>query len=180
MKLPQLLRKYFLLTKTKKMAFKFGTKSRERIGTVNPILQELAYKTIEISPYDISITRTAALRTPEMQKELFDKGSSQLDGYKKKSFHQTGDAIDFVPYIDGGVTWKNKAAFLGIAKAAFKAWEAIDDKQGYHLHWGGYWRAEDLDGDGILEVDDKLGWDLPHFELRKYPQTKGKYPLEWA
>lgn len=162
------------------MAFKFGTKSRERISTVNPLLQELAFKTIEISPYDISITRTAGLRTAEMQKELFDQKRSKCDGVKRKSFHQTGDAIDFVPYIDGGVTWKNETAFLEIAKAAFKAWDNIDDKQGYHLHWGGYWGAKDLDGDGILEQDDKLGWDKPHFELRKNPQTKGKYPLEWA
>jgi peptide/nickel transport system substrate-binding protein len=37
----------------------------------------------------------------------------------------------------------------------------------------------DTDGDGILEVTDKLGWDLPHFELRKVPQTRGVYPIEW-
>lgn len=162
------------------MAFKFGTRSRERIATVNQLLQDLAYGTIAISEYDISITKTAGLRTAKMQKELFDKGRSQLDGINKVSYHQSGKAIDFVPYIDGKPTWANNKAFLAIADAAFKTWDDIPDKSGYHLHWGGYWRAKDLDGDGVLDEDDKLGWDLPHFELRTYPQTKGVYPVEWA
>ena len=35
-------------------------------------------------------------RTAEEQNALYKKGRSKLDGYKKKSFHQSGNAVDFV------------------------------------------------------------------------------------
>ncbi len=160
--------------------FTFGQGSKARIAEVHELLQKLANDTIAKSPFDFGILKTGGLRTAEMQKELFDKGYSQCDGTIKKSFHQTGKAIDFVPYINGNYTWENKQAFLAIAKTAFEVWEEFEDKQGFHLHWGGFWSAKDLDGNGLLEPDDKLGWDAPHFELRTNEQVKGKMPIDWA
>jgi peptidoglycan LD-endopeptidase CwlK len=159
--------------------FKFSTASKQRISQVHELLQILAYETIKVSPYDFGIISNGGLRTAEEQKELFDKGYSKCDGYNKKSYHQSGLALDFVPYIDGSFTWKNEKAFLSIANKAFHVWSAIKDTKGYFLHWGGYWSAKDLNSNGLLDINDKLGWDLPHFELRKYPQEKGVYPVEW-
>lgn len=160
--------------------YKFGNASKQRIQEVNGLLQTLANETIQASPFDFGIPSTGGLRTAEQQKELYNKGYSKCDGYNKKSYHQTGLALDFVPYIDGGYTWANKEAFLAIAKTAFEAWEKIPDKKGYFLHWGGFWKAKDLNLDGFLGDGDQLGWDLPHFELRKTEQTKGVYPINWA
>ena len=157
--------------------YSFGTSSQQRIAEVHELLQALAFETIKISPFDFGIPSTGGKRTAEQQKELFDKGNSKCDGYNKKSYHQTGLALDFVPYIDGSYTWENTKAFLAIAKAAFQVWNTIPDKNGFFLHWGGYWEAKDLNGNGWLDIDDKLGWDLPHYELRKSPQVNGVYPI---
>jgi peptidoglycan LD-endopeptidase CwlK len=158
--------------------YKFGDASISRIGKVHQLLQRLANGTIEKSDFDFGIPSTGGLRTTEEQYELFKKGNSQCDGTIKKSYHQTGLALDFVPYINGKYTWENKDAFLSIAKTAFDVWEKMDDKQGMFLHWGGFWTAKDLNGNGLLDINDQLGWDLPHFELRNYAQVKGVYPID--
>ncbi|MCT4602997.1 MAG: M15 family metallopeptidase [Marinifilum sp.] len=151
--------------------YKFGKQSKVRLAKVHHLLQELAYATIKKSEYDFGIPNTGGLRTAEMQKELYDKGYSKLDGYKKKSYHQTGLALDMVPYIEGKYTWQNKTAFLHIARTAFEVWNQLENHQGLFLHWGGFWRAKDLNDNNLLDLDDKLGWDLPHFELRNKAQA---------
>jgi len=159
--------------------FKFGSRSVKNIQTTHRILQELATRVIARSEFDFGVLDNGGRRTAEEQNEIFKSGASQCDGYNKKSYHQSGMAIDFVPYVNGKFTWENKEAFLHIAKLAFEEFENIFTED-YYLHWGGYWHAKDLDGDGILEITDKLGWDLPHYQLNKYKQTKGVYPIEWA
>ncbi len=153
--------------------YKFGKRSVKNIQTTHRLLQELATKLISLSMFDISVIDDGGLRTAEEQNKLFKLKRSKLDGYKKKSYHQTGMAIDFVPYINGGVTWKSREAFLHIAKLALLIWETDMDTKEYYLHWGGFWGAVDKDGDGKLELTDKTGWDMPHFELRTKPQTRG-------
>jgi peptidoglycan LD-endopeptidase CwlK len=150
--------------------FKFSKQSELKISEVHPLLQELAHLTIQKTTQDFGILSTGGKRTAEEQKVLFDNGFSKCDGTIKKSYHQSGMAIDFVPYVNGGFTYEDKSAFLAVAKAAFESWETIVNKQGLFLHWGGFWGAIDKNGNGILETNDELGWDSAHFELRTYPQ----------
>ncbi len=157
--------------------YKFGRRSVKNIQTTHKILQQLAVNVIARSKFDISVIDNGGLRTAEEQNELFKDDKSSCDGYKKISYHQSGMAIDLIPYINGSVTWKNKEAFLHIAEIALEEFNNIYTED-YYLHWGGFWSAKDLDGDGILEITDKLGWDLPHFELRNYKQTRGVYPID--
>lgn len=153
--------------------FSWGKRSVKNINTINNIGQIFANRLILRSPFDMGVLNTGGKRTAEMQYDIFLTGNSKCDGYKKKSYHQSGLAIDLVPYINGAYTWNNGFAFLSIAKEALKLWsemvEAGED-QGYYLHWGGYWGDKDLDGDQLLEITDKLGWDMAHFEFRKKPQ----------
>ena len=158
--------------------FKFGKNSVKNIQTVDRILQELASRIISRSNFDFGVLNNGGLRTSEEQHQLYLDKKSKCDGYIKKSYHQSGLAIDFVPYIDGRYTWGSKEASLHIAEIALEEFPSIY-KEDYYLHWGGFWHAKDLDGDSILEITDKLGWDLPHFELRKVTQTRGVYPIEW-
>lgn len=154
--------------------YSWGKRSVKNINTVNDVLQILAQKIISRLIYDVGVLNTGGLRTAEMQNEIFLAGNSECDGYEKKSYHQSGKAIDFVPYIDGALTWSNGKAFLSNAKIVLECWEemkAADQTQYYFLHWGGYWGDKDLDGDQLLEITDKLGWDMAHFELRKTPQS---------
>ena len=154
--------------------YRWGKSSVKYINTVNDILQILAHRIISRVIYDLSVLNTGGLRTAEMQHDIFLTGNSECDGYKKKSYHQSGLAIDFVPYIDGKNTWSNGLAFLTNAKTIFECWDemvAAGENQGYYLHWGGYWGDKDLDGDQLLEITDKLGWDMAHFEFRKTAQA---------
>jgi peptidoglycan L-alanyl-D-glutamate endopeptidase CwlK len=157
--------------------YKFGKRSKKYIKTVHPLLQELANKSIGLSRVDFGVLNTGGLRTAEMQNKIFNDGHSRCDGYKKKSYHQSGLAIDLVPYVNGKYTWSNKRAFIDIAVAVSRTWNELVQGD-YYLHWGGFWNAKDLDNDGVLEITDKLGWDVAHWELRKYEQVKNVYPVE--
>eukprot|EP01029_Cantina_marsupialis_P006149 TRINITY_DN166975_c0_g1_i1.p2 TRINITY_DN166975_c0_g1~~TRINITY_DN166975_c0_g1_i1.p2 ORF type:complete len:171 (-),score=15.65 TRINITY_DN166975_c0_g1_i1:1217-1729(-) len=156
--------------------YKFGKSSTERLREVHELLQLVAKASIQQSTFDFGIPSTGGLRTAEQQKKLFDRGVSQRDGVKKKSYHQYGMALDLIPYINGGYTWSNREAFLVLAKTVFEAWDSIEDTQGLHLHWGGFWRAKDLNNNSSLDLEDKLGWDLGHFELRTRAQ-KNTMPI---
>jgi len=79
--------------------FKYGKSSMRRLKTVNPEMQEIALKALEISEVDISIVD--GLRTAQEQNKVYKSGNSELDGYKRVSSHQTGDAIDVVPWVPG-------------------------------------------------------------------------------
>lgn len=131
--------------------YTLGKVSKAQLEGVNPILKELAYKAIEISTQDFGILPGGGLRTAEEQKKSFDQGYSECDGVIKKSKHQDGSALDFVPYVDGKYTWYNKSAFEAIHLAVTEAWLDMHVAE-YKLVWGGDWRGS---------------WDKPHYELRK-------------
>lgn len=133
------------------MAYKFGKGSTEQLNDINPILKELAIKALEKSEVDFGVPSTGGKRTAEQQKALFDKGFSQKDGYIKKSYHQSGNAVDLVPYIDGKLTWADKEAFAKINKAVMAAWAEMNITE-WKLTWGGTW---------------KTFVDLPHYEIKK-------------
>lgn len=157
--------------------YKFGKSSQKQLSEVHNLLQVLANSCIKQSDFDFGILPNGGLRTAKQQKELFAKGVTKCDGIKKKSYHQYGMAVDLVPYIDGNYTWASREAFLSIAKTAFQVWAALEDTQGLHLHWGGFWKAKDRNRNHVLDLEDRLGWDLAHFELRSKPQ-KNTMPID--
>lgn len=114
--------------------FKFSERSVARMVGVNSSLIVLAYKAIKISVIDFGIPEYGGIRTLEEQYQLWDEGKSKCDGTDKKSFHQTGNALDFYAYVDGKASWEEEhlalvaAAFLQSASAA-----------GLRLEWGGFW-----------------------------------------
>jgi peptidoglycan L-alanyl-D-glutamate endopeptidase CwlK len=133
------------------MAFKFGKVSTEKLNEINPVLKELAIKALDKSEVDFGIPVTGGKRTAAEQKALVDQGYSKADGTIKKSYHQSGNAMDLVPVIDGKMTWENKEAFSKINKAVMEAWSEMN-VTGWKLTWGGTW---------------KTFVDLPHYEIKK-------------
>ena len=96
-------------------------------------------------------TITDTVRTAEEQNKYFKKGTSKLDGYIKKSNHQSGDAFDIVPYPS---LWN----------ASEREWEELNSslieclikfniafKLDLRLEWGGNW---------------KNFVDRPHYEIK--------------
>ena len=83
--------------------YTYGTSSREKLLTVDSKLRELAIRALAESKYDISIID--GLRTTEQQQELFAKGASEADGVMRLSAHQSGRAIDVLPWVAGKDMW---------------------------------------------------------------------------
>jgi len=135
--------------------YKFNDDSIKVINTIDSRLGALVHCVLANSKYEFRIPSTGGLRTSEEQNELFNKGWSKLDGYNKKSYHQSGYAIDIALYDDHGLCYKCKHKYENIA-SSFKTYFDIFKNLGIFpenskIIWGGDW---------------KNFIDLPHFEIR--------------
>lgn len=130
------------------MMFKLSNTSKQRLQGVNPELLRVIDLALTISLIDFGIPADGGIRTAERQNELFKQGLSQLDGYKKLSNHQTGNAFDVYAYVDGKASW-NELHLTHVATAILSAASQL----GVPLRWGGHFGAN--------------GWDKPHFEIAR-------------
>jgi len=158
------------------MGYSFGGASMRRTVGVDTDLVKIATLALAHSPIDMSIPWRGGKRTAEQQKDLFNSGNTRCDGYTYKSYHQSGKALDLVPWYNGKLDYKTTERFQIFARimlATFKYLHEIGEiPPDVYLHWGGFWSAEDTNNDGILShIDDKFGWDQPHWEFRSKPQT---------
>lgn len=107
---------------------------------------------INYTPIDFGVISNGAYRTAETQNELYKKGNSQLDGYKYKSAHQSGLAVDLVPWVDGKYSWDIKhTTCLAGAFSCYLQIKGIEFTGGY-----------DWNNDGVL---DESFYDPCHFEV---------------
>ena len=77
------------------------------------------------------------LRTAAKQAEYFKKGTSRLDGVRKKSKHQLGRAVDIVPIVNGKVEVRSWVPFYPMADNV----KAAARKLGVKITWGGDWKS---------------------------------------
>lgn len=124
--------------------YKFSNSSNENLKGVDFRLVQVANLALRISKVDFGIS--SGVRTAKEQKELFIKGSSQLDGVNQKSKHQLGLAVDFFAYVDGKTNYDD-VNMQTVALAFFEASSILDVR----ILWGGHWKSF---------------VDLPHIELR--------------
>ena len=126
--------------------YKLSKRSYERLNGIDAILVAILTEAIKESPFDFGIPRNGGMRTAKEQNELYKKGRSRLDGYKNKSYHQTGKAFDIYAYVDGDASWE-KEHLTAIARHIQKvAKEQFNTK----LTWGGDWKSF---------------VDMPHFQI---------------
>ena len=156
------------------MMYKLGKSSLRNIENIHPYLQLVVKRAITLSESDFGIIHNGGFRTAEIQNEIYKKGNSKCDGYIKKSYHQSGNAVDLVPYVNGKYTWNNKQAFIDVHIAWTEA-EGQLRKEGAlpenaFFHHGIYWNYKDLNMDGQIDISDRLGWDCCHVEMRSKPQ----------
>ncbi|NOH31601.1 M15 family metallopeptidase [Vibrio mediterranei] len=127
-----------------------SARSEARMVGVHSDLKAVVRRAIQLSPFDFGIT--SGKRTAEEQNALFKKGASQLDGYSRKSRHQTGHAVDFVVYDENGkVTW----GFSYYEQVSW-AFKQAARELGVAIVWGGDWKSFK---------------DGPHVELNKAVYT---------
>ncbi len=140
----------------------YSSSSKRKLLTVHQDEQTIFNYVIQI----LDNTIVFGLRTAEEQFELYKKGRTLVgdkwvvtrdrdvvtykDGYESKSRHQSGTAIDVIPYPGGWQADEKKFFELaGVIKSAaffLKKYGAIE----HDIDWG----------------YDLWGWDLAHFQLR--------------
>lgn len=129
----------------------------KRLDTLkSETLKDLVKGFIHFTPIDFMVISNGAFRTAEEQHELFLKEPkvTNCDGYKLKSAHQSGLAVDLVPWVNGKPTWdKIHTSSLG---ASFKTY---CNMLGVEVIWGGDW-----DDDGDLK---ESFFDPAHFQIEE-------------
>ena len=127
----------------------WGRASKRRQNRVNKDLVKCATVSVmEMTYSDMTVPWMGGYRNASQQLSIFNAGNSQLDGYKKKSYHQSGNALDVVPYKSKNDT----ISFYMFAALMFKNWQKYRFKG--ELQWGGHW---------------KKFVDLPHWQVY-YPE----------
>jgi peptidoglycan L-alanyl-D-glutamate endopeptidase CwlK len=134
--------------------YKFSDLSERRMEGVDNRLITLMRESLRNSPVDFGVAWLGGKRTAKQQNSRYVKGYSQKDGYKRISKHQTGHAIDVLPYVHGEPVTDDKYYYIiiGVIMATAK-------HMGIAIRNGGDW-----DQDGEYVTDQKLK-DLGHFEL---------------
>ena len=138
------------------MEFKLSKKSKSNLKGIDARLIKLVGRVLSQSDIDFGIPQYGGFRTPQEQNNLFHKKPkvTQIDGFKRASYHQTGKAFDIFVYDEHGACWdcKDKYASLSkLFKAEFKLMkEEGAFKEDEQFEWGGDW------------IRFK---DLPHFQL---------------
>lgn len=131
----------------KTQSFRFGRKSKKRLKTVNVAMQRIAIRALELSAIDFGIPPLGGRRSTAEQYRMFVDGDSQLDGTRRKSYHQKGLALDVYAYVDGKASYAVEHLAL-IACAFLQAANELD----YKLTWGGHWQHF---------------VDMPHFQIEE-------------
>jgi len=147
--------------------FKLSKKSLDKLITVEPKLQSVVRRAIELTKVDFGVIE--GIRTVERQEELVAKGASKT----MKSKHIEGRAVDLMAYIDGRGCWELNV-YDDIADAMKQA--AIEADVG--LVWGAAWNVDDVrEWEGSMEeamnyyIDTRREQgrrpfiDAPHWQL---------------
>ena len=140
--------------------FKLSRSSKSNLKGVNKSIIKLVERVILKTKHDFGIPRDGGFRTAQEQNNLFYKRPSvtTLDGFRKKSYHQSGMAFDIFLYDEHKACW---------AKDCQYKYKEISDlfKEEFDL----------MKEEGIFKENQFLGWggdwirfkDTPHFEVRE-------------
>ena len=148
--------------------FKLSQRSLSRLEGVKPPLVAVVMRAIELTRVDFGVTE--GVRTAARQRELFEKGASQI---KEGGKHTSGEAVDLVAYIGARVSWE-----LNLYDDIADAMKAAGIELGVSLKWGAAWNVPDITRwEGSMEsamnhyIDERRRQgrrpfiDGPHFEL---------------
>ena len=139
------------------MKYAFSDSSLTRMAGLNIELKKLLFLALNRTPIDFGIAWMGGFRTESMQAELYKKVPkvTSKDGYINKSKHQSGLAVDLMPYVRGEIA-PSKENYLILAGVMF----ACANELGLTLRSGMDW---DMDSEFLV---DQTFNDFPHFELR--------------
>lgn len=128
---------------------RFGRKSKERLASCDPQLQELFNEVIK----HIDCSVLEGHRSGERQNKLYDEGKTKVRYPNGRHNANPSLAVDVTPYP---VDWEDRerqTLFAGFVLG-------IANSMGIKIRWGGDWNMD-------FHVQDNKFDDFPHFELKK-------------
>lgn len=116
--------------------YAWGHTSKRRMRGVNERL--VAVATLALTKYatvDFGVAWMGGKRTAKQQLAMYESGASTLDGTDRISFHQSGDALDLLPWVKGlGFRFETQLV-MNVANAMRRA----ANETGERIRWGGSW-----------------------------------------
>lgn len=150
------------------MTFQLSQRSRNKLVGVDPQLVAVVERAIQLTKVDFAVTE--GVRTAARQRELFEKGASQI---AEGGTHVSGRAVDLVAFIGTRISWE-----LNLYDDIADAMKWAAQEVGVGVRWGAAWNIPDIrKWNGTMEaamnyyIDTrrKQGQrpfiDGPHFEL---------------
>ena len=119
----------------------FGNRSKERLATCHPLIQEVLNEAIEL--YDFAVL--CGYRGEKEQNEAFNTGHSKLQFPKSKHNIMPAEAVDCAPFP---ISWAKDMEYR--FKEMADVILLVADNKKINLVWGGNW------------INFK---DMPHFQL---------------
>lgn len=133
--------------------FEFSINSLINMKGIDDDLYKLMKLALSRSPIDFGVPKYGGLRTVEDQQHLYNQTPriTKADGIIKKSYHQTGKAVDVFAYVNGKASWDDEhlALIAGVVLSCAK-------ELGLNVTWGGTFGSKEF-----------KGWDRPHFQIEK-------------
>lgn len=121
--------------------YKFSQRSLDNLKNVDERLVRICNELIKRVDYTV----IEGFRTPERQKELYDKGFSKIDGISKKGKHNYSPslAIDIIPYKKGHNPFDGSKESDIMFDNLAKEFKQVAKELGINITWGGDWKFID-------------------------------------
>ena len=121
--------------------YKFSQRSLDNLKNVDERLVRICNELIK----RIDFTVIEGFRTPERQKEMYDKGFSKIDGISKKGKHNYSPslAIDIIPFKKGHNPFDGSKESDIMFDNLAKEFKQVAKELGINITWGGDWKFID-------------------------------------
>ena len=121
--------------------YEFSQRSLDNLKNVDERLIRICNELIKRVDYTV----IEGFRTPERQKELYDKGFSKIDGISKKGKHNYSPslAIDIIPYKKGHNPFDGSKESDIMFDNLAKEFKQVAKELGINITWGGDWKFID-------------------------------------
>lgn len=131
--------------KTSANGFRFSKTSMARLVTIEPRLQSVVRRALEITTIDFSVI--CGVRSLDEQRKAVAAGTSMT----MNSRHLTGHAVDLAPFVGGKISWNwdHYRIIAPYVKAAAK-------ELSVPIEWGGDWP-----NNPPRSIPDGPHWQLP-------------------
>lgn len=116
------------------MTFKLSKRSLANLEGVDYRLVTVVHRAIELTKVDFAVIE--GVRTPQRQRELFNKGASQI---REGGTHVQGKAVDLMAYIGPRASWE-----LNLYDDIADAMKAAAIEHNVPLRWGAAWNVPDI------------------------------------